>query len=659
MRRRPRFGRTGIAKRLWQAGPVPTSDPAPRRPAAATPAVVPGRGQFDRAESLRRLASEPFDVLIIGGGITGAGVALDAAARGLRTALVERQDFASGTSSKSSKMIHGGLRYLQQRDFRLVYEALHERQRLLDNAPHLVTPLPFLIPLFGRGGAVNKGVARAYATALWLYDATGGWRIGKRHRRIDQAETLTHLPTLRTDRLVAGFLYYDARADDARLTLAVARTAALDHGAVLANYCDVTRLLHGDDGSVIGARVRPVAPGDGASGTAHGEFDVSATVVVNATGVWADDVRALDEANHPHSLRPAKGIHITVPRAKLPADIAAVIPVPNDHRSIFVVPWSDGDDVYLGTTDTAWEGPLDDPACLPDDVDYVLDAANGIMTGHLTRQDVTGVWAGLRPLLAPAAGRHVSERTADLSRRHTVRQSPHGLVTVTGGKLTTYRLMAEDTVDVVVRRLGAAAPPRSKRSPTRRLALRGAAGLVALHRPGAAAEAGLDEPTFAALVARHGGETPAVLALAEGRPELLEPLVAGLPYLRVEAVWAARQEMAVTVDDVLSRRTRASLRRAEATVDAAPAVADLLAPIWNRDPRDTHLEAAAFAAGLHRDLARAGLLDGPATTPGHDNAGHDNAGHDNAGHDHENAGHDNGALGANLSPSPGHDGGST
>jgi glycerol-3-phosphate dehydrogenase len=569
---------------------------------------------FDRSDALRRLGSERFDVLVIGGGITGAGVALDAAARGLRTALVERQDFASGTSSKSSKMIHGGLRYLQQRDFRLVYEALHERQRLLDNAPHLVSPLPFLIPLFGREGVVSKGVARTYATALWLYDATGGWRIGKRHRRIGQAETLAHLPTLRTDRLVAGFLYYDARADDARLTLAVARTAALDHGAVVANYTEVTRLLHDARGAVTGARVRRVAPGDDAE-AGSAEFDVEASVVVNATGVWADDVRALDEGTHPHSIRPAKGIHVTVSRSKLPADIAAVIPAPKDRRSIFVVPWPDGDDVYLGTTDTAWEGSLDDPACLPEDVDYVLDAANATTTGHLTRDDVTGVWAGLRPLLVPSGGRHVSERTADLSRRHTVRESPHGLVTVTGGKLTTYRLMAEDTVDVVVRRLGAAAPAGSKKSPTRRLGIRGAAGLAAFRRPGAAEAAGLDEDIFAALVARYGNETPAVLSLANERPELLEPLVEGLPHLRVEAVWAARQEMAMTVDDVLSRRTRATSRRAEAAATAANGVADLLAPEWGRDPRDTRLEAAAYAAEVHRDMTRAGLTAGGPSTP--------------------------------------------
>ena len=589
-----------------------SSDPAPGPGSAASGAGPSPPRAFDRAGALRRLAAEPFDVLVIGGGITGAGVALDAAARGLRTALVERHDFAAGTSSKSSKMVHGGLRYLQQRDFRLVYEALHERQRLLDNAPHLVAPLPFLIPLFGRDGVVNKGVARAYATALWIYDATGGWRIGKRHRRIGRAETLDHLPTLRTDRLVAGFLYYDARADDARLTLAIARTAALDHGAVVANYAEVTRLRHDDGGRVVGARVHPTAPGDDEPAAARGDFDVTATVVVNATGVWADEVRALDEGAEPHTLRPAKGIHVTVPRSKLPADIAAVIPVPADRRSIFVVPWPDGDDVYLGTTDTAWDGSLDDPACLPEDVDYVLRAANAITTVPLTRDDVTGVWAGLRPLLDPS-GHHVSERTADLSRHHTVTRSGHGLVTVTGGKLTTYRLMAEDTVDMVVGLLGRAAPPRSRRSPTRHLPLRGAAGVAALRQPGAAAASGLDEDSFAALVARHGDETPAVLARADGRPELLEPLVPGLPQLRVEALWAVEQEMAMTVDDVLSRRTRATLRRAEAAATAAPAVADLLAPVWGRDRRDTRLEAAAYAAEVHRTLTRAGLTAGGPT----------------------------------------------
>ena len=577
-------------------------DPAPSHPP---------RGTFGRAAALDRLAEETFDVLVIGGGITGAGVALDAAARGLRTALVERHDFASGTSSKSSKMVHGGLRYLQQRDFRLVYEALHERQRLLENAPHLVAPLPFLIPLFGRDGVVNKSVARAYATALTLYDLTGGLRIGKRHRRIDRDETLAHLPTLRTDRLVAGFLYYDARADDARLTLAVARTAAVTYGAAIANYAAVTGLVKDASGTVCGANVRAALPAS--TGAQGRDIEVRAHVVVNATGVWSDELRAIDEAAHPHSIRPAKGVHITVSRTKLPADIAAVLPVPADRRSIFVVPWADGDDVYLGTTDTDWDGTLDDPACLPEDVDYVLGAANAVLRSPLARADVTGVWAGLRPLLAPGHGRRVSARTADLSRRHTVRAEHGGLVTVTGGKLTTYRRMAQDTVDAVVHRLGHLAPAGARRCRTAHLPLHGVRGLDSLRQPGAAARFGVDDDVFAALVARHGGDTPDVLALAAGRRELLEPLVPGLVQLKVEALWAARHEMAMTVDDVLARRTRAAMRRAAAAAEAAAEVGARLAGEWGRDPADAAREAGAFADAARADLSRAGLDSLPAT----------------------------------------------
>jgi len=627
--------------------------PAPdARPAAA-------RGTFDRTEALARLANEHFDVLVIGGGITGVGVALDAASRGLRTALVERHDIATGTSSKSSKLVHGGLRYLAQRELHLVYESLHERQRLLENAPHLVTPLAFLIPLFGRDAMAQKSAARAYSMTLWLYDVTGGWRIGKRHRRVGRAEALAHLPTLRTDRLVAGFYYYDAWADDARLTLAVARTAALDHGAVVVNYTDVEDLLRDASGTVKGARVRPSVPMTGTDSAtlggprrndaglrpehhtgAHpdevsrpdgGAFEVRASVVVNATGVWADDVRALDEGMHPHSLRPAKGIHFSVPRSKLPTDIAAVVRAPKDRRSVFVVPWADGDDVYVGTTDTAWDGTLDDPACLSEDVDYLLDAVNAVVVEPLSRDDVTGVWAGLRPLLAPGGTNHsngrrgnepmstparsskpskrtaMSERTTDLSRRHRVRSSSGNLVTVTGGKLTTYRRMAEDTVDEVVRLLGAPATAGLKRCRTERLAIRGAAGLAELLEPGAARAHGLDEEVFRALVRRHGGETPSVLELASGRPELLEPLVPGLAQLRVEAVWAAREEMALTIDDVLSRRTRATLRRATAAVEVAGDVGELLAAEWGRPPDCVADEARTFADEVRRDLARAGV----------------------------------------------------
>jgi glycerol-3-phosphate dehydrogenase len=523
---------------------------------------------FDRGQALERLAAEEFDVLVVGGGITGCGVALDAAARGLRTALVEATDFASGTSSKSSKMVHGGLRYLQQREYGLVYEALHERQRLLLNAPHLVHPLPFLIPLFGRDGVVNTTVARAYSVALWLYDVTGGWRIGKRHRRVSAGEAVAHFPALRTDRLVASFLYWDAQTDDARLTLAVARTAA-QRGAVLANYSPVVELLETGD-QVRGARL--------ADGT-----EVRARSVINAGGVWSEAValRAPDTATSPVAIRPAKGVHIAVPAEKLPCDYASVLTVPGDRRSIFVVPWA-ADEVtgprhpgftYLGTTDTDYEGPFDDPQCTSEDVAYILRAVNAATNANLTPSDITGTWAGLRPLVSDAR----SARTADLSRRHTVITSPNGLVTVTGGKLTTYRRMAADTVDVVARRLGGRVPA----SPTAHLPLVGAA------KPGP-----VGDPLLRHLSGRHGSETAEVLALCDLDPAWRQPLVPGLPYLKAEAVWAARREMARTVPDVLARRTRALILDREAAAAAAPDVAALLAPElgWDDDEQAAQVE---------------------------------------------------------------------
>jgi glycerol-3-phosphate dehydrogenase len=550
------------------------------------PPLIPS--PFDRRAALARLADEHFDVLVIGGGITGAGVALDAASRGLRTALVERDDFASGTSSKSSKLVHGGLRYLQQKEFVLVYENLAERQRLLDNAPHLVRPLPFLIPLFGKEGVVNKAVVRIYSNALWLYDLTGGLRIGMLHKRVSREETLVHMPTLDTSRLVAGFLYYDAQADDARLTLTIARTASVDYGVPAVNYAGVTALLKDDQGRVSGARL-------------DNGIEVRARAVVNAAGVWSDDVRALDEGRHPQTIRPAKGIHLTVPWSKVRCDIAAVIPVRKDGRSIFVVPW--GDRVYVGTTDTDYDGPLENPACTPDDVAYLLDAVNAFLVEPLSPDDVLGTWAGLRPLVRDAK----SEKTADLSRRHAVGRSASGVITVTGGKLTTYRKMAADAVDDVVGVLAQGGRSRTKRSRTKHLALRGAHGTDALRAPGAAQRLGTSDALLEHLTGRYGGEARTLLAMIAAHPALAEPLVPTLPYVKAEAIYAVRYEMATTVDDVLARRTRARLLARDASADVALDVARLIAPELGWTDAEAATQAASYRAAVADERAASGL----------------------------------------------------
>lgn len=526
---------------------------------------------FRRDDMVRRLESEVFDVLVIGGGITGVGIALDAATRGLRTALVERDDFASGTSSKSSKLVHGGLRYLQQGDVRLVYEALHERQRLLRNAPHLVSVLPFLVPVLTKDGPVSKRIAKAMRSALWMYDLTGGLRIGKRHKRLDAAEAFDLCPTMPPDRLSSGFLYYDASADDARLTLTIARTAAA-HGAVVANRCEVVEITKERGGAVTGARVD----------TGDGVVDVRARAVVSATGVWVDELRTLDEGTDPDSTRPAKGIHVTLPWEFVRNQVGVIIAVPKDKRSLFLVPWGerpDGgfDHCYIGTTDTDYQGDVDHPEANDDDIDYVLAALDHNLTSRVTRDDVTGVWAGLRPLVKAAE----SGRTADLSRRHKITISESGLISVTGGKLTTYRRMAEDTVDVVLDRLG-----ERGRCRTRKLRLMGAEGYEQL-------SAGHPD---ARLSRRYGNQTAEVKALIALDANLAEPLVPGLRYTRAEAVYAVRHEMATSLIDVLARRTRAHLLDNRACLEVADEVARLLAPELGWDAATLDDQVAAYAA---------------------------------------------------------------
>ncbi len=544
---------------------------------------------FNRSDALRRLESTDFDVVVIGGGITGVGCALDAASRGLRVALIERDDFASGTSSKSSKLVHGGIRYLQQGDVRLVYEALAERQILRRNAPHLVKVLPFLIPIFSSKGVVNKKLARAMGSAMWMYDLTGGLRIGKMHKRVSKKQALEWFPTLPADTLMPSYLYYDAEADDARLVVTVARTAALKFGATLVNRTEVVDLHKDAAGNVNGVVVKS----DGRT------FTVSTKAVVNAAGVWSDDVRALDEAEHPRSIRPAKGVHITVPWSKVRNTVAAVIPVPGDKRSVFVVPW--GQFTFVGTTDTDYTGPIDDPQCNEDDVEYLLRALNGSITETVTTDDILGTWAGLRPLVADP---EASGRTADLSRRHKVRRSSSGVVTITGGKLTTYREMAADTIDEVLSEVLDAdrATRFRRRSKTKHLKLHGANGYEELlEAADSISPLGGDE--VRRLANRYGSDATTVLAIAESDPSLAELLVPGLPYLRAEAIFAVRYEMATTVDDILSRRTRARLETRDVSAEAAVAVAALVAPELGWDDAEQARQVGDYRSRIDEELA--------------------------------------------------------
>lgn len=548
---------------------------------------------FDRRAMVPRLGAEEFDVVVIGGGITGVGVALDAASRGLRTALVERDDLASGTSSKSSKLIHGGLRYLQNGDVKLVYQALRERQRLRNNAPHLVEILPFVIPVLNRDGVISRKIARALGSALWMYDLTGGWRIGRRHRRLDAAEVLAHVPTLPADKVAGGYLYYDATADDARLTLTVAETAA-DHGAVIATRCEVVDVVAepGDDDR---PSYRVVVEADGE------RIAITARSVVSATGVWADTIRAFDQPGAEPSIRPARGVHLTVPWELIGNDVALVIPVPGDRRSLFVVPWirhADGTFryAYVGTTDTDHDGDIDEPPCTSDDIDYVLRALNHSFTNGsnrrpIGRDDITAVWSGLRPLVRNAA----SDRTADLSRNHRVEIGPSGIISIAGGKLTTYREMAEDTVDVVVEHLGLS--KRSYRSRTRRLALHGA-------RPAAPAV----DPDHH-LIARYGTDTDRVRRLIDENPHLATTIVPGLDYLAAEVVYAIRHEMALTLIDVVTRRTRAHLLDRAATELAAPGIARLMADELGWDEAETTRQVEEYRGLCQRERAAAEMVE--------------------------------------------------
>lgn len=527
-----------------------------------------------RARDLARLADERWDLLVVGGGIVGAGALLDATSRGLRAALVERDDIAVGTSSRSSRLIHGGLRYLEQFRVGLVREALAERARLLELAPHLVRLESFLFPLYGA-----PGLTRAFYTAgMTLYDVLGSARSGGRHRHRSVAGALEWAPHLRRPGLRGAIVYVDAMEDDARFTLAVVRTALARGAAAVTRLAAVAPLRDGD--RVIGARVA-----DRLSGS---ELDVRADVVLDATGVWgAETGRPFPGASF--TVLPSRGSHLLIPRERIPAQGGMTIRIPG--RVAFLVPWPRH--WVIGTTDAPFHGAVDRPPASGAEVDQILGTLNGAFDLGLTRDDVVGTYAGLRPLVAPAD----ASSTVKLSREHRVSVEAPGLVRISGGKYTTYRVMARDAVDAV---LGPAAPGRPSR--TADLPLVGAASRADLARLVSrfAATDGVGEDAAGSLVDRHGTEAQGVLALGRARG-LLAPLADGFPHLEAEVAWAVEQEGALSLDDVLARRLRLAPELRDRGAAIAPRVADLVGDALGWAPDRRRAEVEAYLVGAHRE----------------------------------------------------------
>jgi glycerol-3-phosphate dehydrogenase len=544
---------------------------------------VPIDGALDatkRADALRKLASGPLDVLVIGGGVTGTGAALDAASRGLRVGLIEARDLAAGTSSRSSKLVHGGLRYLEQRDFKLVREALRERDLLVSKlAPHLVRPLPFLYPIY------KKVVERPYVGAgLVIYDAMEGTkRPVPFHRHLTTRGALKRAPALKADRLAGAMMYYDAQVDDARLAMTVARTA-VTHGATVVTDASAIALLRSSDDAgapVVGARVR-----DEQTGHLH---DIRATRVVVCAGVWSDLVHEASGVRAGYQVRMSKGVHLVVPRAAIDAGTGMI--VRTEKSVLFFIPW--GDDRWIvGTTDTDFSGDRAEPVATAQDVDYILGQANRVLAKPLTSADVLAAYAGLRPLVAdpePAPGvapADASEKpTTKLSREHVVDAPLPGLVSIAGGKLTTYRLMAKDVIDVAVGDFPREVPP----SVTDQVPLLGADGLAAV-RAGTrrlAEDYGVSVPVVKHLISRYGALAEELLSLIRADKSLGRPLCAGYPYLRAEVVYAVTHEGALHVEDVLARRARLLIESPDSGASAASAVATIMGKLlgWGRRQR--------------------------------------------------------------------------
>ena len=538
---------------------------------------VPLGAQY-RLAALGAMAEQEFDVLVVGGGVTGAGAALDAVTRGLSVAVVEARDWAAGTSSRSSKLIHGGLRYLEQLDFGLVREALRERGVLLHKiAPHLVNPVPFLLPL------QHRVWERAYIGAgVMLYDTMGGARALPMHRHLSKKAALRKAPGLKEDSLIGAIQYYDAQVDDARYVMTLARTAA-QYGAQVATRTRVTGFLREGE-RVTGAIVQDLEN--------DREIKVRAKRIICATGVWTDDLHELANAHGGVKVRASKGVHIVVPRNRIDLDTGLISRT--EKSVLFIIPW--GKHWIVGTTDTDWELDRRHPAASGADIDYLLEHANAVLTRPLTHDDIEGVYAGLRPLVS--AGENV--QTTKLSREHVVTEPAPGLFVIAGGKYTTYRVMAMDVVDAAAKNLGMHVPD----SVTDRVGLLGADGYAALwnERSRLAKRYALSQDRVEHLLRRYGSCIDELFELIDADPDLAKPLGGAGDYLRVEAVYAASHEGALHLDDILTRRTRISIEQRDRGVAAARDAATLVAPVLGWDTPTAEAEVERYLERVKAEL---------------------------------------------------------
>ncbi len=539
-------------------------------------------GPDERAAAIEVLKSRELDILVVGGGIVGTGSALDAVTRGLSTGMLEARDWASGTSSRSSKLVHGGIRYLEQLDFRLVREALIERGLLLQRiAPHLVKPVRFLYPL------TKPVYERLYVGAgMLLYDLfsyTGGRSPGvPHHRHLTRRQMLRASPSLAPHAFRGGLAYYDAQVDDARYVANLARTASF-YGAHVASRVKVEGFIKVGE-RVVGVRAHDLETDE--------RFEVRAKQVVNATGVWTDDTQAMVGERGQFRVRASKGVHLVVPRDRFQSKLGLLLRT--EKCVLFVIPW--GRHWLIGTTDTDWNLDKAHPAATAADIDYLLDHVNRVLAVPLTREDVEGVYAGLRPLLAGE-----SDQTSKLSREHLVGHSVPGLVVIAGGKWTTYRIMAKDAIDAAVDALDGKVPP----SATADIALLGAEGYQAAwnKRSKIARAFGVHKVRIEHLLNRYGVMTDELLELIQARPELQDPLPGADDYIGAEVVYAATHEGALHLEDVLARRTRISIEAWDRGVSAAPVAAALMAGVLGWDAAREEREVALYLKRVEAERA--------------------------------------------------------